>query len=135
MVTLFTLMVVNNWMVQVSQFIFVMAKDGVNENLVRVYFILFFYFSVVIGINLVVAYVLDMYDSIERLNNDRKKTLELMNEQMNNAAAMDAEDGAKHIEGLKDKIGMIAQAVDEKVKERPQLISRKDSIFFKEKKK
>ena len=112
-----------------------MQKDGVNENLVRVYFILFFYFSVVIGINLVVAYVLDMYDSIERLNNDRKKTLELMNEQMNNAAAMDAEDGAKHIEGLKDKIGMIAQAVDEKVKERPQLISRKDSIFFKEKKK
>lgn len=47
----------------------------VDENWVRAYFILFYYFSVVIGINLVVAYVLDMYDSIERLNNERLQTL------------------------------------------------------------
>jgi len=82
MVTLFTLMVVNNWMVQVSQYIVVMSYDGVNENLVRLYFILFFQFSVVIGINLVVAYVLDMYGSTERLDEERHNTLEILEKEM-----------------------------------------------------
>ena len=78
MVTLWTFMVVNNWQVQVTQYVYVMRKDGVNFNYVRVYFILFYYFSVVIGINLVVAYVLDMYDATKRLNDERKETLEMM---------------------------------------------------------
>ena len=69
-----------------------------------------------------VAYVLDMYDSIERLNNDRKKTLELMNEKMNNAAAMEPEEGAQHIQGLKDQLGQIVNVLDDnnnKMKEKP----------------
>jgi len=82
MVTLFTLMVVNNWMVQVSQFIVVMSYENVNENLVRLYFIAFFQLSVVIGINLVVAFVLDMYGSTERLDEERHNTLEILEKEM-----------------------------------------------------
>jgi len=82
MVTLFTLMVVNNWMVQVSQFIYVMQLEGVNENVVRLFFISFYYFSVILGINLVVAFVLDMYGSSERLDAERVKTMILLEEQM-----------------------------------------------------
>ena len=65
-VTLFTLMVVNNWMVQVSQFEYV--TKGIYLKIgVRFYFIAFYYFSVIIGINLVIAIMLDMYASTERL--------------------------------------------------------------------
>ena len=87
MVTLFTLMVVNNWMIQVSQYTYVTSNpqilaqlnfEGYNKNAVRFYFIAFYYFSVIIGINLVVAYVLDMYASTERLDAERIKTLRLM---------------------------------------------------------
>lgn len=56
-----------------------------NTNGVRLYFILFYYFSVIIGINLVVAYVLDMYASTERLDAERLKTLRLMEQQMTGA--------------------------------------------------
>ena len=45
-VTLFTLMVVNNWMVQVQLYCEVMGSNSY-----RIYFGLFFYFSVIIGIN------------------------------------------------------------------------------------
>ena len=34
----------------------------------RFYFGLFYYFSVVIGINIIVAFTLDMYSSVERLD-------------------------------------------------------------------
>lgn len=111
MVTLFTLMVVNNWMVQVSQFIYV-TKGEYNENLVRFYFILFYYFSVVIGINLVVAYVLDMYDSIERLNNERLQTLIEMEEKMKEIRELEEDEDRCEIEE------------DEK----PQLVSRRMSM-------
>ena len=75
-------MVVNNWMVQVSQFIVVMSYEDVNENLVRLYFIAFFQLSVVIGINLVIAYVLDMYGSTERLDEERHNTLQILEKEM-----------------------------------------------------
>jgi len=83
-ITLFTLMVVNNWMIQVAQYSYV--TDGMyNKFGVRFYFIAFYYFSVIIGINLVVAYVLDMYGSTERLEEDRIKTLKMMEKQMTGA--------------------------------------------------
>lgn len=69
-VTLFTLMVVNNWMVQVQMYTEVMGSD-----VYRIYFCLFYYFSVVIGINVVVAFAIDMYSSVERLENERQKTI------------------------------------------------------------
>ena len=75
-VTLFTLMVVNNWMVQVQMYCEVM-----DSNLYRLYFGLFFYFSVIIGINIIVAFTLDMYSSVERLDQERMKTLEMLEEE------------------------------------------------------
>lgn len=72
MLTLFALMVVNNWMVIVD--LYVQVSD--DNNWVRVFFCLFFYFSVIIGINIVVAFAIDMYSSVERLDEERRQTLE-----------------------------------------------------------
>ena len=54
----------------------------------RFYFGIFFYFAVIIGINIVVAFTLDMYSSVERLDQDRIQTLELLEDEliMNNQA-------------------------------------------------
>jgi hypothetical protein len=77
-ITLFALMVVNNWYVIVK-----MDVEAVgNNNFYRLFFILFWYFTVVIGINLVVAYVLDMYSSIERLEKERNETLRTLDKEM-----------------------------------------------------
>jgi hypothetical protein len=77
-VTLFTLMVVNNWMVQVQMYVDIM--DG--NKYYRFYFGLFYYFSVIIGINIVVAYAIDMYTSVERLDQERQKTLEMLEKEL-----------------------------------------------------
>ena len=77
-ITLFALMVVNNWFVIVK-----MDVEAVNnQTYLRFFFILFWYFSVVIGINLVVAYVLDMYSSIERLEKERNETLKTLDQEI-----------------------------------------------------
>jgi two pore calcium channel protein 1 len=76
-VTLFTLMVVNNWMIQVQLYCVVM-----DSNYYRFYFGLFYYFSVVIGINIVVAFTIDMYSSVERLDQERTNTLELLRDEL-----------------------------------------------------
>lgn len=52
-----------------------------NSNSYRIYFGLFFYFSVIIGINIIVAFTLDMYASVERLDQERIKTLEILEEE------------------------------------------------------
>jgi len=77
-VTLFTLMVVNNWQFQIDMYVAAMGGN----TFIRIYFIFFFYFSVVIGINLVIAYVLDMYSSVERLENDKDQTMKLLEYRM-----------------------------------------------------
>jgi hypothetical protein len=64
LITLFELMVVNNWQVNVGMYT---AVTGTNWT--RVFFVFFYYFSVVIGLNIVVAFAIDMYTSIERLHN------------------------------------------------------------------
>mmetsp|Transcript_13614 Transcript_13614/g.21303 ORF Transcript_13614/g.21303 Transcript_13614/m.21303 type:complete len:192 (+) Transcript_13614:1711-2286(+) len=76
-VTLFTLMVVNNWMVQVDMYVTVMGSP-----FYRFYFGFFYYFSVIIGINIVVAFTLDMYSSVERLDQERLKTLEMLEDEL-----------------------------------------------------
>mmetsp|Transcript_25701 Transcript_25701/g.39519 ORF Transcript_25701/g.39519 Transcript_25701/m.39519 type:complete len:101 (-) Transcript_25701:3-305(-) len=48
----------------------------------RFFFGLFFYFSVIIGINIVVAFTLDMYSSVERLDEERIKTLEMLEDEL-----------------------------------------------------
>ncbi len=86
LVTLFTLMVVNNWYVQVQMFVLV------TNPYVRYYFIAFWYFSVIIGINIFVAFTLDMYASVERLNQERVKSLLMMEEQIMNKEANKKQD-------------------------------------------
>lgn len=65
-VTLFALMVVNNWLDIVELYV-----DVAGTTNVRWYFFWFYYFSVVIGINIVVAFSIDMYDSVARLDEER----------------------------------------------------------------
>ena len=48
----------------------------------RWFFIMFFFFSVVIGINIVVALAIDMYSSVERLDHERQTTLELLDNEL-----------------------------------------------------
>lgn len=73
-VTLFSLMVVNNWMVLVDLYVLLMD----NQRLYRIYFYAFYYISVLISINLVVAYTIDMYSSVERINQERTETMEYL---------------------------------------------------------
>ena len=72
--TLFTLMVVNNWNVTVEMYVLVTG----NNLWYRFYFIFFWYFSVIIGINIFVAFALDMYASVERLDQERLQSLTTM---------------------------------------------------------
>lgn len=78
-VTLWALMIVNNWMVIVSMYCQVMGN-----NWYRLYFCIFYYFSVVIGINIIVAFAIDMYASVERLYQDRQKTLDNIELELHN---------------------------------------------------
>ena len=48
----------------------------------RWYFCLFYYFAVIIGINIVVAFAIDMYSSVERLDEDRVNTLKILEEEL-----------------------------------------------------
>lgn len=64
LVTLFILIVVNNWYVIVEMCVDIM--DG--NTLYRIYFIIWFYFGVIIGLNIIVAFAIDMYSAFERLN-------------------------------------------------------------------
>jgi hypothetical protein len=65
-ITLFALMIVNNWLDIVQVYV-----DVLGTNWVKWYFVFFYYFSVVVGINIVVAFSIDMYDSVARLDEER----------------------------------------------------------------
>lgn len=56
-------MVVNNWMVTAGMYVLVTGT-----NWARMFFVCFYFFAVVIGINIVVAFAIDMFGSIERLD-------------------------------------------------------------------
>jgi len=73
LVTLFSIMVVNNWFMTVNMC--AGARSDLNVVSVRMFFIIFWYFSVIIGINLIVAFVLDSYDYVKTLEEERKKHL------------------------------------------------------------
>jgi len=49
-----------------------------NNTYYRYYFIFFYYFSVIVGVNIIVAFAIDMYTSIERLDKDRDETLQAL---------------------------------------------------------
>ena len=76
-ITLFALMIVNNWLDIVEVYV-----DVMGTNWVKWYFIFFYYFSVIIGINIVVAFSIDMYDSVSRLDEERQITVELLRKEI-----------------------------------------------------
>lgn len=67
-ITLFALTVVNNWFVIVN--VIVRATDN---NLYKFFFILFYILSVTMILNIVVAFVIDIYSSVEELNDQKNK--------------------------------------------------------------
>lgn len=69
-VTLFVLMAVNNW--------YLISRINVRENkYARWFFIIFYFLSVVVMLNIVVAFVIDMYSSVEALHkNDQLREKE-----------------------------------------------------------
>lgn len=62
-ITLFILIVVNNWYVIVQMCVDI--KGG--ALMYRVFFIVFYYFGVIIGLNIIIAFAIDMYAAVDRL--------------------------------------------------------------------
>ena len=58
LLTLFELMIVNNW-----QFLVGMYETALGTTYVRWFFVFFYFFSVAVVLNIVVAFALDMYNS------------------------------------------------------------------------
>lgn len=63
MVTLFVLIVVNNWYLIVAMYVNVQG----GRTIIRLYFLIFYYFGVIIGLNIVIAFAIDMYAAVSRL--------------------------------------------------------------------
>lgn len=62
-VTLFILIVVNNWYVIVAMCVDIMG----GETIWRYFFMVFYYFGVIIGLNIIIAFAIDMYAAVLRL--------------------------------------------------------------------
>ena len=58
----------------------------------RWFFVFFYYFAVVIGINIVVAFAIDMFTAVERLDNDRSETFQLLEKELTKAPREDSEE-------------------------------------------
>ena len=76
-ISLFILIVVNNWYVIVAMCVDI--KGGVTYW--RYWFVLFYYFGVIIGLNIIIAFAIDMYAAVKRLEDlkeqNRIKLVEL----------------------------------------------------------
>lgn len=59
LVTLFHIMVVNNWYVTCNMYCYVMGNKWP-----RLYFILFWALTVLIMLNLVIAFIIEIYDTV-----------------------------------------------------------------------
>lgn len=73
-ITLFVLMVVNNWMVIVQMYVDISG----GETSQRIFFIVFYYFGVIIGLNIIIAFAIDMYSAVERLNDNKEANREFL---------------------------------------------------------
>jgi len=62
-ITLFILIVVNNWYVIVAMCVDIMG----GQTIWRYFFIVFYYFGVIIGLNIIIAFAIDMYAAVLRL--------------------------------------------------------------------
>ena len=77
-VTLFALTIINNWFVMANQFVCV--KDG--QKIYLWYFIIFYFMSALIAINVIVSFVLDIYDSVASAEEENKELLVKMEEHL-----------------------------------------------------
>lgn len=67
--TLFALIVNNNW-----QYITLMCVNVVGGNTIyRVYFEVFYYFGVILGVNMFVAFAIDMYSAVTRMDDAKQE--------------------------------------------------------------
>ena len=57
------MIVVNNWFVIVAMYVDVMGSKAY-----RFYFVVFYYFGVIIGLNIIIAFAIDMYSAVQRLD-------------------------------------------------------------------
>ena len=62
-VTLFELMVVNNWFLNTEMYVNICDSKAV-----LLFFVTFYIWGVLVGLNIIVAFAIDMYGSIERLD-------------------------------------------------------------------
>ena len=72
--TLFILIVVNNWFVIVGMYVDI--KGG--NRAWRIFFILFYYFGVSICLNIIVSFCIDMYSAVLRLHETRKTNRDML---------------------------------------------------------
>lgn len=73
-VTLFILIVVNNWYVIVQMCVDI--KGG--ALIYRYFFVIFYYFGVIIGLNIIIAFAIDMYAAVQRLEEQKEQNREYL---------------------------------------------------------
>ena len=74
LITLFVLIVVNNWYVIVQMCVDIMG----GALIYRYFFVIFYYFGVIIGLNIIIAFAIDMYAAVIRLEEDQKNNREYL---------------------------------------------------------
>lgn len=66
--TQFALVIVNNWYVTVNT-----NTEAAGSNWYRIYFLVFYYFGVIVGVNILVSFAIDMYAAVSRLDDIKQK--------------------------------------------------------------
>lgn len=66
LVTLFSLMVVNNWMITVEMYTIIWGSRSV-----LIFFVSFYAIAVLVGLNIIVCFAIDMYSAIRRLDTEQ----------------------------------------------------------------
>lgn len=72
-ITLFGLMVVNNWMITAEMYVNISQSRWM-----LLYFVLFYAIAVLVGLNIIVCFAIDMYSSIRRLDAEQSSHQEKM---------------------------------------------------------
>jgi hypothetical protein len=72
-ITLYSLLVVNNW-----QVICLMYENVVGTRLVRIYFLSYYYCVVIIGMNILLANTIDMYAAVKRMEMKTAENVEIL---------------------------------------------------------
>lgn len=64
---LFELTIVNNWMITAEMYV-----EAIHTNWVMIYFVSFYIIAVLVGMNILVCFAIDIYQSIGRLDNEQQ---------------------------------------------------------------